>query len=107
MQVSETCLDFILRRLAILRRSALDDVTDVHFFARKTNRLQDVREKYTGSADERSSSLIFRGSRAFANDYQSCCGRPFTGYRILPGLAQVTFRTIADESSHALEIERR
>src|SRR5262245_2519385 len=46
-------LDLVLLRIAIARRTALDDVRDVDILAPQPDRLDDLREQLARGADER------------------------------------------------------
>src|SRR5262245_59071829 len=63
-------IDFVLFRVPVLRRPALDHVRNVHIVTRQTDRLDDFREQLPGAADKGNSLFVFVGAGCFADEHQ-------------------------------------
>ena len=61
---------FLLKRLPVVRRSALEDVTDVDVFALDLHSFEDLGQQLTCSANEGQALGIFISAWSFTNDHE-------------------------------------
>src|SRR5262245_33028526 len=62
--------DLVLLGVAVLRRTALDDVRNVDVVAPEPDRLDDLRQQLAGAADERLALDVFVAARRLADEHQ-------------------------------------
>src|SRR5262245_27548206 len=81
-------LDFLWLRIAIARRPMFEDVADVNVLSLQVDRAEDLVEELTGLADERTSKLVLRGTRCFADADEPRLWMTFARHRILRRLVE-------------------
>ena len=70
--------------VAIIRRSAFDDVRNVDFVPREPGRLQEIVQELSRCADKRFSLLIFMKPRRLADEHDACMRIAHTKHDLSP-----------------------
>ena len=94
--------DFIRKGISIFGWSALDDIADVHFLARKTDRLQHPGQELAGAAYEGHTLMILIATRGLSNDDQIGIGIPDTEYDAFSPFAKAASGTITQVCTDVL-----
>src|SRR5207237_10109016 len=89
-------LKLIALRRAVLRRSTLHHVGDVHIFAAYPHSSDHVVEQLPGAADEGFALLIFIGAWSLADKHDFRSRIPYAENYVLASAAQAAASAIAD-----------
>jgi len=93
VEVGSASLDLGRKRIAVVRGTALDDVSNVDLVSSEPNRGQHFFEESSGRTDEWARLLIFVEARAFAHKHDFGGGRAFSRDGVSAGFAEVAVRT--------------
>src|ERR1019366_2231506 len=103
-QIRRACCDLVRFRQAIFGWAAFDDVADVNVRAAKAHRLDHLREKFSGAADERFALSVFVAARAFADKDELGFRIAYAEDDVRAGLVQLAAGAIrADVGANAVE----
>ena len=75
-------------RVAVVRRTAFDNVGDVDLGAVQINHLEHVVEQLSGRADKRHALAVLLLTRAFANEHDACVFCTVSEHEAVPRLAE-------------------
>ena len=90
-QISDAALLLVLLRIAVLRRTAFDDVGDVDVFAAvEVDGVQQLVEELTGSADEGLALYILLLAGTFADEHDASLGIADAENNVFALFAQAT-----------------
>ena len=95
--------DFVRLGIPVLRRTALDDVGDVHVLALEPDCLDDLREQLSGAAHKRKSLQVFVAARRFTDEHQIGFGVAHAKHNLRSALVQLAPRAVADVGADADE----
>jgi hypothetical protein len=93
VQVRLAGFDLLGQRVAIARRTALDDVGDKDLRAFQANTLEQFIEKVACRPHEREALLILVEARGLTDEHDLCIRRAHTGHRLGPSPVQEAPRT--------------
>jgi len=104
VEVPSTLSGFVRRRVAIVGRPALDDISDVDILPVETDRLDDLRQELARPSDKRQTLPILFGSRPFADEHQLGLGIAGAEDNTLAAGAQIAERATHRLFAHDIEL---
>jgi hypothetical protein len=90
VQVFSACQDFTGKRLAVVWRTALNDIGDEDAIPLHPYRRQQLLQELPGSTDKRPALLVFIEPRGFPDEHNGSIGWTLTGHSPYPAAAEVT-----------------
>jgi hypothetical protein len=92
-QIPFATADLIFLRVAILRRTTLHDISNVHILAFQIDRGQHFRKQLSRTPYKRLPAQILFSTRSFADKHNLCCRVPLAKNRVRPFFVKSTLFT--------------
>ena len=82
IEIGAAGLELVRLRIAVVGRSALDDVGDIDLLPRQIDRLQQLIQKLASGAHKGQALLVFVKAGGLADEQDLGLGRPAAGHRM-------------------------